>query len=174
MKKFILFQLKTGKSVRILLNKKTYIHPVSGKRLKTSALLNQHKQFVNDRNYRNKLIRSGKYDVFDIKRRLGKQKFGTQYLAEVGLIRSSKGRLETRFASRVQEESILNLHNELEIRREIDATKSMVGDTPYLIDGGEVRNERSILQDLQTLIQPDNIKFIKRGAIRAFRRVGRK
>ncbi len=150
-KKFILFLLKTGERVRIPLNKKTYINPETGRRLKTSALINQHKQFQKHQRYTNKLISNDPTNEYGLKGKLVKHKFGTDYLATFGGFKSIEPRVKEQLYLRYEQKAIVDIQSELNIRRELDDDRAQ-----YVEGEGWIRSEKEILQDYQRHIQPRN------------------
>ncbi len=162
MPKFILFLLKTGKRVRVPLNKKTFLHPTTGKRLKTSALLNQQQQFLNDRRYKNKLIRSDKKNLYGLKETLIPQQFGEEYLEKFGKFKSSNARLKEQLYLRFEEKQMVSLEHELQTRWDINRHRSGLSDTSVEIDGKVIRPEEYIHKDIEALSQPGARKLYKR------------
>ncbi len=161
MKKYILYLLKSGKRVRIPTTKKTYINPDTGKRLSTSALLNNHRKYINERNYNKRLMKNPIYKQSIYSASFKNQTFGDEYITSVGRFSSSKGRLIERLAINNQEMVIKDLQIELNIRRDIGPDGF-----EYKNGIGVVRDEQEILQELQGIIQPDAIKHFRRKSSR--------
>ncbi len=145
MKKYINFLLKSGTNVRINITKKSYISPITGNRLKTSALLNQQKRFLNDRKYTQKVIRSDKENLFELKSTLLNQKFGEKYLEDYGSFRSSKTRLNEKLYLNFERTQLLELQTELNTRRDVNKTNPNVHKSPVKDKGKNIRLEEEIL-----------------------------
>ncbi len=162
MKKFILYLLKTGKRVRIPINKKTYLHPITGKRLKTSALLNQQKQYIKDRRNTQKFIRSDKENKFGLKNVLVGQKFGEEYLESYGKFRTPETRLKEQLFVKFEQEEFIKLQTELNTRLEINSWNSNVYKSAIEHNGKWIRVEEEIMRDLELINQPGGRRYFNR------------
>ncbi len=172
MKKYILFQPFPGaKSVRVYLNKKTYINPRTGKRLKTKNLINQHKKYIQSKQYNNKLLRriekEGARPQF--RDTFGKIKFGNEYLKKFSKIKTSRARFISHTAKKLERNAYLALQNELEIRRDIDINESYLSDSTVKRDGIFVRPAKEILAAIREYKNPRFKNLYQKQAARIIR-----